>query len=240
MKKYKAVFIDWDDTIGDFHGAAIRSLQDIYRTHRFDRFFLSFDAYYEIYHPHNISLWEQYGRSEITKEYLQHDRFAYPLWQSSAKEVLGKEGIARLADLVGLDFIRLTTLYFSVLPHAADVVRYLAGKYPLTIVSNGFVEVQYDKIQRSGLQECFRHIVLSEEVGVQKPDPLIFEDALRLNDMRPEDVVMVGDSYTSDIQGAINAGIDQIWIQPAEQSEQDAHRPATYKASSIRELYDLL
>lgn len=236
MKQYKAVFLDWDDTIGDFHGAAVRSLQDIYQKYRLDRFFLTFEAYYDTYHPHNIELWERYGRSEVTKEYLQHDRFAYPLFRSVAKEQLGSERIETMADEIGDDFVRLTTEYFSVLPYATETVRYLARKYPLTIVSNGFVEVQYDKIRRSGLQDCFRYVVLSEEVGVQKPDPAIFERALQLNRLTADEVVMVGDSFMSDIQGAINAGIDQIWIQ---QNDIDP-RPATYKIDSILQLQTLL
>lgn len=237
MKQYKAVFLDWDDTIGDFHGAAVRSLQDIYQKYRLDRFFFTFETYYDTYHPHNIELWERYGRSEVTKDYLQHDRFAYPLFRSVAKEQLGSERIETMADEIGDDFVRLTTEYFSVLPYAAETVRYLARKYPLTIVSNGFVEVQYDKIRRSGLQDCFRYVVLSEEVGVQKPDPAIFERALQLNRLTADEVVMVGDSFMSDIQGAINAGIDQIWIQ---QNDIDDNRPSTYKISSIRQLTDLL
>ena len=79
--------------------------------------------------------------------------------------------------------------------------------------------------------------MLSEEVGVQKPDPAIFERALQLNRLTADEVVMVGDSFMSDIQGAINAGIDQIWIQ---QNDIDDNRPSTYKISSIRQLTDLL
>lgn len=232
MLSYKAVFIDWDDTIGDFHGAEIASLQEIYAKYHLSNLYSSFQAYYDVYHPHNVSLWEQYGRSEVTKDELQFDRFYYPVrTMNDAK---------RLAVEMGNDFIRLTTEHFSVLPNATEVVRYLASKYPLTIVSNGFVEVQYEKIRLSGLQDCFSHVVLSEEVGIQKPNPLIYQKALELNGLQAKDVVMIGDNYTSDIQGAINAGIDQIWFQRLDMNPTPPDLPATYKIQDFRKILSIL
>ena len=134
------------------------------------------------------------------------------------------------------DFLSLTTAHFSLLPGAEDLVRYLAEKYPLTIVTNGFVEVQYEKFDKSGLKDCFSHIVLSEEVGCQKPNPRIFEEALRLNGMQADEVVMVGDSWYSDIQGAINAGIDQIWVTEQQVNEYEP----TYVVKSLEEIKSLL
>jgi putative hydrolase of the HAD superfamily len=88
----------------------------------------------------------------------------------------------------------------------------LAERYPLTILSNGFKEVQYYKFAHSGLQDCFRHTIISEEVGVNKPQPEIFRIALQRNGLTADQVVMIGDSYSSDILGAQAAGIDQIWL----------------------------
>ena len=130
----------------------------------------------------------------------------------------------------------MTTARFSLLPGAEELVRYLAAKYPLTVVTNGFVEVQYEKFDKSGLRDCFAYIVLSEEVGCQKPNPRIFEEALRMNGLQAEDVVMIGDSWNSDIQGAINAGIDQIWVTNADKANGDA----TYIVNSLEEVKDIL
>ena len=116
------------------------------------------------------------------------------------------------------------------------MVRYLANKYPLTIVTNGFIEVQYEKFDKSGLKECFSHIVLSEEVGCQKPNPRIFEEALCMNELAAEDVVMIGDSLTSDVLGAQRAGIDQIWVTNADKANGDA----TYIVNSLEEVKDIL
>ncbi len=228
MRHYKAIFLDWDDTIGDFHHAERHALRDIYDKYGLRDIYPQFEDYYNVYHPHNLLLWDKYGRSEVTKKQLQLDRFLYPL----------KGGIANTATAaeMGDDFLDFTNNYFSLMPYAGEVVRYLAQRYPLTIVSNGFSEVQYKKIQLSGLQDCFLHIVLSEEVGAQKPNPLIYQKALEQNGLNAEDVLMIGDSYNSDIQGAINAGIDQLWIT---QDNNDT-RPATYRVPDIRQIMELL
>ncbi len=231
---YKAIFLDWDDTIGDFLGAARKAIDDLFVKYHLDAFYPSAEAFYQVYYPHNIQLWARYGKGEITREDLAHERFLYPL-------LAVKQGdYQEMADAMESDFEELTTQHFSLLPHAAEVVRYLAAKYPITIVSNGFVSVQYRKINASGLKDCFQHIVLSEEVGITKPQAGIFERALQLNGLQKEDVVMIGDSYTSDIQGAINAGIDQIWLQLPNLTEEERNKPATYKIQSILELKSLL
>ncbi len=235
---YKAVFLDWDDTIGDFIGAAHQAIDDIYHKYDLQRFYPSAEAFYEAYHPYNIQLWARYGRGEITRDWLAHERFLHPLLV--APQQPQGEDFEALATLLEQDFEELTTQHFSLLPHAEEVVRYLAAKYPITIVSNGFVSVQYRKINASGLKDCFQHIVLSEEVGITKPQPGIFERALQLNGLQKDEVVMIGDSYTSDIQGAINAGIDQIWLQSPTLSEEERQKPATYKIQSILELKSLL
>ena len=265
MKQYKAVFIDWDDTIGDFIGAAKRALQEMYDKYNLSDYFASLEEFVSLYKPHNIELWDQYGKDLVTKAFLRVDRFLWPLLHGSkvvsttqqSKEgkmggsnksfPLGEdlgEALVALAEQMSEDFLHLTTKYFSLLPGAEELVRYLAKKYPLTVVTNGFVEVQYEKFDKSGLRDCFSHIVLSEEVGCQKPNPRIFEEALRMNGLQAEDVVMIGDSWNSDIQGAINAGIDQIWIrknkEPGTKSQDTTEQTATYIVQSLSEVMEIL
>ena len=243
MKHYKAVFIDWDDTIGDFVGAAKLALQDMYEKYNLSEYFASFEEFFLLYKPHNIELWDKYGKDIVTKEYLSFDRFFFPLMHGSrVKGEKGKvkgENLCVLAEQLSEDFLNMTTARFSLLEGAEELVRYLAAKYPLTVVTNGFVEVQYEKFDKSGLRDCFAHIVLSEEVGCQKPNPRIFEEALRMNDLSAEDVVMIGDSWNSDIQGAINAGIDQIWIRKSKDPLLEG-QSATYLVQSLSEVMEIL
>lgn len=243
MKQYKAVFIDWDDTIGDFVGAAKLALQDMYEKYNLSEYFASFEEFFLLYKPHNIELWDKYGKDLVTKEYLSFDRFFFPLMHGSkVKGEKGKvkgENLCVLAEQLSEDFLNMTTARFSLLEGAEELVRYLAKKYPLTVVTNGFVEVQYEKFDKSGLRDCFAHIVLSEEVGCQKPNPRIFEEALRMNGLQAEDVVMIGDSWSSDIQGAINAGIDQIWIRKSKDPLPEG-QSATYLIQSLSEVMEIL
>ena len=244
MKQYKAVFIDWDDTIGDFLGAAKLALQDMYEKYNLSEYFASFEEFFLLYKPHNIELWDKYGKDLVTKEYLSFDRFFFPLMHGSRVgerlKVKGeRQEVAALAEQLSEDFLNMTTARFSLLPGAEELVRYLAKRYPLTVVTNGFVEVQYEKFDKSGLRDCFAHIVLSEEVGYQKPNPRIFEEALRMNGLQAEDVVMIGDSWTSDIQGAINAGIDQIWIRKSKDPLPEA-QSATYLVHTLSEVMEVL
>ena len=236
MKQYKALFLDWDDTIGDFLHAAHEGLQDVYNAYRMEPHYGSFDVFYDIYHKHNLQLWQQYGRDEVTKEYLSFDRFFYPLML--APHPYSLEEATALAPKIGHEFLELTTGHFRLLPDAEEVVRKLASRYPLTIVSNGFIEVQYRKIRMSGLENLFAHIVLSEEVGAQKPNPKIYQKALELNGCTADEVLMIGDSWTSDIQGAIAAGIDQLWVQTG--CSTDDNLPATYKVSHLSDVLPLL
>ena len=249
MKQYKAVFIDWDDTIGDFVGAAKLALQDMYEKYNLSEYFASFEEFFLLYKPHNIELWDKYGKDLVTKEYLSFDRFFFPLMHGSRVgerlKVKGeRQEVAALAEQLSEDFLNMTTARFSLLEGAEELVRYLAAKYPLTVVTNGFVEVQYEKFDKSGLRDCFAHIVLSEEVGCQKPNPRIFEEALRMNGLQAEEVVMIGDSWSSDIQGAINAGIDQIWITKSKEqgakSQDTTEQTATYIVHSLSEAMEIL
>ena len=249
MKQYKAVFIDWDDTIGDFHGAAKRALQEMYDKYELSDYFASHEEFVSLYKPHNIELWDQYGKDLVTKAFLRVDRFLWPLLHGSKTVVQNSSAVVqnsstlsdltRLAEQLSEDFLNLTTAHFSLLEGAEELVRYLAKKYPLTVVTNGFIEVQYEKFDKSGLRNCFSHIVLSEEVGCQKPNPRIYEEALRMNGVSAEEAVMIGDSWNSDIQGAINAGIDQIWIRKSKDPLPEG-QSATYLVQSLSEVMEIL
>ncbi|MCQ2342737.1 MAG: YjjG family noncanonical pyrimidine nucleotidase [Paludibacteraceae bacterium] len=237
MKQYKAILIDWDQTIGDWETAEYNALRDLYANHYLQEWFDSFEQYFAIYKERNTALWLQYGNGEICKEYLHRERFLYPLLHILNLPFAPQPMIA-LADTMGTEFLALTNHYFCLMPDAKEVVTRLADKYPLTIVSNGFGEVQYYKIQHSELQSCFRHIIISEEIGINKPQPGIYLEALRRNGVAPDEAVMIGDSFSSDIQGAQSAGIDQIWItyghpHPDEQT-------ATYEVTALADVLNIL
>lgn len=232
MKQYKAIFLDWDDTIGDWANAARKALRDIYTTYHLEALYPTYEDYISAYEPYNLQLWGMYGRNEVTKERLQFERFYRPIEQLKTESQEEKE---RMAHEMGRVFLELTNKYFSVLPDADRIIRLLAAKYPLTIISNGFKEVQHYKFEHSGLQDYFVHRIISEEVGINKPQPEIFRIALERNNVQAEDAVMIGDSYTSDIEGAKAAGIDQIWLHEGETTQ-----TATYIVPRLADVLEIL
>lgn len=97
---------------------------------------------------------------------------------------------------------------------AAKLVNELAPRFPLGIISNGSPEVQYQKLERLGLKHLFRCIILSEEIGIRKPDPRIFAGAVAQLGGIAVQCLHVGDSYDADVVGAIAAGLKSCWFNP--------------------------
>jgi putative hydrolase of the HAD superfamily len=122
-------------------------------------------------------------------------------------------------------------------PFAKELLDYLYPKYPLTIVSNGFVEVQYKKLHSCRIEQYFSHVVLSEAAEALKPDKRIFEYALQLNNAIAAETIMIGDSYESDIRGARNAGIDQIYFNP---NPKEKDKTASYLVTNLKEIIDII
>ena len=229
---YKTVFIDLDDTLWDFHANAKSSLQEIYVERNLGQYFDSFDQYFNLYAKRNIELWEMYGKGTISKEALTLERFQHPLIQVGIDN-------AALAKNIGEQYLGLLPTRTMLVPFAKELLDYLYPKYPLTIVSNGFVEVQYKKLHSCHIEQYFAHVVLSEAAEALKPDKRIFEYALRLNNATTSETIMIGDSYEADIKGAQNADIDQIYYHPNQKPE-DKEKQATYQVKSLREILDIL
>lgn len=229
---YQYVFLDLDDTIWDFHANARLSLQDMFADRKLDRYFSDFDEFFSIYAKRNIELWEAYGKGEIEKEFLMAERFRYPLAKMGVDD-------AELAEQIGIQYLDILPTKTALMPYALEMLEYLHQKYPLTIISNGFTEVQYKKLKSSNIEHYFKHIVLSESAGALKPDKQIFEYALMLNNAKAKESVMIGDSYEADIKGAQNAGIDQIYfpLQPVTGSSKP---DCTYLINSLREIKTIL
>mgnify|MGYP000704012210 CR=1 FL=1 len=229
---YKYVFLDLDDTIWDFHANARLSLQDMFEDRKLYKYFSDFNEFFNIYTKKNIELWEAYGKGEITKEFLMAERFRYPLAKMGVDD-LG------LAEAIGIQYLDILPTKTALMPYAKELLDYLHSKYPLTIISNGFVEVQYKKLKSTNIEHYFSHIVLSESAKALKPDKKIFEYALKLNNAKASETIMLGDSYEADIKGAINADIDQIYF-PLDPIIDENRPKCTYIINSLKEVTSIL
>lgn len=230
--KYKFVFIDLDDTIWDFHANAKSALQEIYHARKLQQYFDSFEQYFGIYAKRNLELWDLYGRGEITKDHLSRERFLHPLQEVGINN-------PELAENIGREYLEMLPSRTELMPFAKEILEYLHQKYPLTIVSNGFIEVQYKKLRSANLEHYFSHVVLSEEAKALKPDKRIFEYALNLNKATAAETIMIGDSFEADIIGAQNAGIDQVYFNP-NLNETDNDLQCTFKINNLDKLLTFL
>jgi putative hydrolase of the HAD superfamily len=181
--------------------------KEIFNDYELIKFYDSFESFYSIYMEKNHQLWEQYAKGEITKDFLAIERFLYPL------RIVGNENV-ELAKKLGEDFLYRTTMQTNLVDGAIEIIEYLKAKgYTLSIISNGFVEVQYTKLRRSGLFPYFANVFLSEEVGYQKPDIRFFKTVLNKLNTHSSECLVIGDNIETDIQGAQNANIRALFYK---------------------------
>ena len=233
-KRYDVLFIDLDDTLYDFSTNSTNAYREVYALMEYDRWFDGFDHYYELYQQRNQQLWQLYNNGTITKEQLNAERYAYPL------HVVG----APHADAVGARFweeaMKRLPLGKLLMPHAREILEYLRPRYGMYILSNGFAELQTRKMQSGGIGEFFDGVVLSEDIGVNKPHRAIFEHALRVAGTLPERALMIGDNYEVDAKGAHGVGMDQVFYNAAGITLAADQWKPTYTIGSLLELKGIL
>ena len=205
--KYKSIFIDLDDTLWAFTENARDTFEDMYHQYRFERYFQSFDHFMKLYTPKNLELWELYGHHEISKDELNARRFAYPLLQVGVDDPL-------LVKAYSDGFFAAIPYKRKLMPHAMEALEYLSGKYRLYILSNGFRELQEQKMRSAGILHYFRKIVLSEDIGAHKPFPAIFNFAMSATQSEFRTSLMIGDNWKNDVAGARDVGMGQGYYCP--------------------------
>lgn len=229
--KYRNLFFDLDDTIWAFSRNARDTFEEAYCKHAFHRYFDSFEHYYTLYRTRNAELWLEYGEGKITKEELNRQRFFYPLQSVGVND-------EDLAEHYSKDFFDIIPTKSGLMPHAKEVLEYLAPKYNLYILSNGFRELQSRKMRSAGVDTYFKKVILSEDLGVLKPWPEIFNFALSATQSELRDSLMIGDSWEADIIGANGIGMHQAFYNVTDRTS-FPFQP-TYHIHSLKELVDLL
>lgn len=123
---------------------------------------------------------------------------------------------------------------------ARKLIKDLSDKYILSIVTNGLTVVQERRIKKSSIAKYFKDIVISEEIGIAKPHPDIFEHAIgNLGEFNKDEILMIGDNLSSDIKGGINYNIDTCWYNPNKKENKSDLSP-TYEISDYKELRNIL
>ena len=145
----------------------------------------------------------------------------------------------QLAEELAEQFIVERRARHEVFADVADGLERLAGSHAMALVTNGAACLQREKLAASGLTDRFEVVIVSADVGVAKPDSTIFEHALSELGVRRDRAVMVGDSIAKDVDGALAAGLDAVWVNRSGSST-PPDRPDLVEISTLDDLPDVL
>ena len=197
---YTHLFFDADGTLFDFNTSEKKALEKAVR---------KLGGVWEpelavLYHQQTKRTWKELEQKLITLDRLKTLRF------ERFKEVSGLDFDVPEISKVYLDFLSQSDDLF---PGTVELLEKLYKKYALVLATNGITSVQRGRVKSTDTEKFFKAIIISEEVGVAKPDPAFFQIAAERCGNPPKDkILMIGDSMTSDIPGAMNYGIDSCLI----------------------------
>lgn len=199
----KFVYFDLDDTLLNHKKAEQNGLEDV---HQKSNFFenIEIEALKSTYHHINKNLWEQYGQGEIDRHTLHRRRFEDTMQELKLDATKYSE-----AGALYMSFYRKHWEWIDGAEQAFEQIR---NEFPVGLITNGFAETQWLKIKQFNFEELVSQIVISEEVGVMKPHPKIFDYSTELIGVNRSEILYVGDSLTSDVIGAKKAGWKVAWF----------------------------
>jgi YjjG family noncanonical pyrimidine nucleotidase len=222
---YKWLLFDVDNTLLDFEKTEALALE-----HNFSLHGLPFPAEAkQRYHEINQSYWHRLERKEITPETLRAGRF---------RDLFNELGLRYDAETFADSYLDQLGQQAPLVAGALDLLEGLNGRFQLGIITNGLADVQHPRLERAGLKPYFATIIISQEIGVSKPSPGIFDAAFaRMNQPEKHEVLIIGDSLSSDMTGGINYGIDTCWFN---QNGKTTDLPITHKIKTLQELNEIL
>ena len=231
MKTYQHLFFDLDHTLWDYDKNVTESLAELYEHYSLVELGIpSFQHFFDSFHAVNFQLWDWYNVGKIDKVNLRKERFPRIFSHAGGRA----EAIPQEFEE---DFMNRTSSKSHVFPYSKEILTYLKEKYRVHVITNGFNESQAKKMKSSGLDVFFELVVTSETTGHKKPDPRIFHYALDQLKTQAEHCLMIGDNPNSDILGAQNANIDQVYFNPEGKA---IELKPTYEIKHLQELESLL
>lgn len=195
------VFFDLDHTLWDFDKNSSLAFHSIFRKNGIS---VELEKFLKVYAPINANYWKLYSENKVSQTHLRYKRLKESFDQ--LKMIVSDEQI----EILSSDYIDFLPSNNHLLEGAVDLLEYLKPNYKLHIITNGFHEVQHKKLKNSGIFPFFDTITTSEDVGLKKPNKLIFEKALETAGASVSNSVMIGDNLEADILGATEIGMRAI------------------------------
>lgn len=220
---------DVDGTLLDFAAAEKAAIRNLFEEYHLGE---CTDEMLLRYSRINKTYWERLERGEITKAEVLVGRF---------QEFFEAEGID---SAIALEFNQKYQIFLGdtivYRDNSFQIVKSLQGKVRQYVVSNGTVIAQTKKLNRSGLGALMDGVFLSEQIGVEKPNLEFFDKMFDIiGDIDRNQIMIVGDSLTSDICGGNRAGIITCWYNP-EKAEKIENVHVDYEITNLREVYRIL
>ena len=226
---YTDLFIDFDDTLYDTRGNSSLALRELFDHFRLEQHFPSFDTFSQSYWSTNEALWMQYSHGEIDRDTLIVERFRRQLAEGDNCDT-STHYCLKMSDT----FLELCSTKPGVVDGAHELLDHLRTRgYRLHICSNGFAEVQHRKIEAAGMRHHFDTVVLSDEAGANKPSAQFFDFAFAQTKADRAHTLMIGDNFSTDIVGAMNAGIDTAFFNRSH-CPHGAHARGTHPRRTAR------
>lgn len=202
------VFFDLDDTLWDFTANSMEALEYLYISEKIlQDVFPNFESFSNAYHNINSSLWELYHAGQISRDFLKAERF-----ESLLRSDLNTFSAHNEAVRLDSKYLNVLAEIPRIVEGAEDVLTEISKFSLIGIVSNGFLSTQYRKLEVSGLQRFIQRMIVSDEIGIQKPAKAIFDYALAETGAFRDRAIMIGDNPDADIRGAIEAGWKAIYF----------------------------
>lgn len=200
--RYHAMLIDADNTLFDFNESERRAISEV-----LEKYGYTDPAAAQVYHECNDRQWKLLEKKQTTHDRLRIDRFV---------DFIARYGRSDDPRAMCADYIDALSRQHILIPGALEMVAQVSRRIPVAVVTNGISQIQRARFGRSPVMEYVKALVISHEEGVDKPDPRLLYIALeKLGGLAPKNTLMVGDSLTSDIAAANNAGMDACWYNPA-------------------------
>ncbi len=208
MNSIKHIFFDLDHTLWDFDRNSAEALKEIYFELELNQEIESLTAFIKTYKEINAVYWHKYNHGKVTKSQVRTGRFLDTLKRFNLSNIPKK------AEKLGNLYVQRSPNKTHIFPNVHETLTYLKSKYNLHIITNGFKEIQHLKLNNCDLTKYFDLILCSEEVGVNKPNPLVFKTALKKVNAKANESLMIGDNPETDILGAQNSGFQTILFNP--------------------------
>ena len=224
--KYEWIMFDVDNTLLDYDAAEKLALKNTLQT-----FGIKWkDEILPYYQEINKILFKQLEKGEISSNTLRIKRFELLFYEFD---------ITHDVSLFAEKYLNHFSNGSMLLPTVKKVIVKLYKSFKLIILTNGISDVQRTRINKSGIGHCFSELVISDEVGVSKPNKGIFEYAfVKMSNPEKNKVLIVGDSLSSDIKGGSTYGIDTCWYNPKNASTKD--KIYTYEIKDFSELESIV